>query len=68
MKKHYFRSVCPFEIGDILRTPNGAAGITDIAAIHYCKSGEVDFHIELNNSGKFIPLGQIKAERVYIKC
>ena len=33
MKKAYFRAVCPFEIGDILRTPNGAAEITDIAAI-----------------------------------
>ena len=68
MKKAYFRAVCPFEIGDILRTPNGAAEITDIAAIHYVKSGDVDFQYELNHSGRYIPLRDMKIDRVFAEC
>ena len=68
MRKAYFRAVCPFEIGDILRTPNGVAEITDIAAIHYVKSGDVDFQYELNHSGKYIPLREMKIERVFAEC
>lgn len=46
-----FKAVCPFEIGDIIiNTDTGNKHrITDIACIHYCRSGKVEFQYQLDN-------------------
>lgn len=69
MKVTAFSAKCPYEIGDRVNVVQaagenkngqlfsvGAATITDIACIHYLKSGEVTFKYELNNSGKYAQL------------
>jgi hypothetical protein len=67
MKEARFEAVCPVEIGDkvILAAGNIPQGrlfvfegpkehtITDIAAVHYVKSGTVQFMYELDGNGKY---------------
>lgn len=58
MKMTAFNATCPFEIGDKIRdTVTGAQKtITDIACVHYIKTGQIDFLFELDNSGNFVIL------------
>lgn len=57
MKSRKFNAFCPAEIGDIFNDKQGNTHtITDIAAVHYVKSGNVDFAFELNNSGKYVSI------------
>lgn len=69
MKVAAFSAKCPYEIGDRVNVVQqagknengklfsvGVATITDIACIHYLKSGEVRFTYELDGSGKYAPL------------
>ena len=73
MKTAIFNAVCPFEIGDKIRVTNiigtgsPLAGlelreevrtITDIACIHYLRSGNVEFRYELDHSGYYAPIGE----------
>jgi hypothetical protein len=66
-----FNATCPVEIGDKIvqvekRSVLGRSEhfinmppfhtITDIAAIHYVKTGKVEFRYELDNNGQYIPL------------
>lgn len=55
-----FRAKSKYEIGDIIATPDGKAmRITDICALHYCKSGKVIFTYELDNSGRYVRLQEV---------
>lgn len=58
-----FRTVSPFEIGD--KVQNSETGkvhtITDIACIHYCKSGKVEFRYQLDELPEYVP---INAKRI----
>lgn len=53
-----FRAVSPFEIGD--KVQNSETGkvhtITDIACIHYCKSGKVEFRYQLDGLPEYVPI------------
>lgn len=62
-----FRAMCPYEIGDKIKTrQNGREEvhtITDIVCAHYLKSNQVEFLFELDNSGRLVyivdpPAGQ----------
>lgn len=45
-----FKATCPFEIGDKIVDENGKERtITDIACIHYLRTGEVEFMYGLDN-------------------
>lgn len=72
MKTAIFNATCPFEIGDkiwetkIIGTEAPLTGleirekvhtITDIACIHYLRSGNVEFRYELDHSGHYVPIG-----------
>lgn len=61
MKMTAFNATCPFEIGDRIRDAVTGAQrtITDIACVHYVKSGRIDFLFELDNSGKFVVLAKL---------
>ncbi len=74
MQMQAFNAVCPYEIGDRIkvaipaeRTADGkmfslqTATITDIACTHYIKSGKIVFTYELNRSGQYAPLMELKA-------
>lgn len=58
MKIAAFRAMCPYEIGDKIRTrQNGREEvhtITDIICTHYLKSNIVEFLFELDGSGKIV--------------
>lgn len=55
MMKAQFNAFCPFEIGDKVRDTAGRVHeITDIAAIHYVRTGKVEFRYELDHSGTFV--------------
>lgn len=57
MVKAQFNAFCPFEIGDKIRdTTGGIYEITDIACVHYVRTGKVEFRFELNHSGKYAPI------------
>ena len=71
MKMAAFNAVCPYEIGDkitvAMAIPTakavngqifsaGIATITDIACTHYIKNGKIEFTYELDNSGQYAPL------------
>lgn len=75
MKMTAFNAVCPYEIGDKVKVAIpvqkekandgqmfsvGVAKITDIACTHYIKSGEIVFTYELNNSGQYAPLMDLR--------
>lgn len=75
MQMAAFNAVCPYEIGDKIKvaipapaekTADGkmfsvmTATITDIACTHYVKKGKVVFTYELNNSGHYAPLMDVK--------
>ena len=75
MKMAAFNAVCPYEIGDKIKVAIpaqaekaadgqlfsvGVATITDIACTHYIKSGKIIFTYELNNSGQYAPLLDVK--------
>ena len=52
MKLAQFNAYCPFEIGDRVQDTSGRVHeITDIAAIHYVRTGKVEFRFELDHSG-----------------
>lgn len=55
MKIAAFKATCPFEIGDRIRdTSDRVHEITDVAAIHYVRTGKVEFRVELDHSGMFV--------------
>lgn len=57
MKFAAFNAVCNYKIGDrvVIAQPEGSIKtITDIACIHYVKSGKVEFLYELNDSGTYV--------------
>lgn len=75
MQMAAFNAVCPYEIGDKIKVAIpapaektadgqlfsvGVATITDIACTHYIKSGKIIFTYELNNSGQYAPLLDVK--------
>lgn len=75
MQMAAFNAVCPYEIGDKIKVAIpapagktsdgqlfsvGVATITDIACTHYIKSGKIIFTYELNNSGQYAPLMDVK--------
>lgn len=52
-----FNAFCPFEIGDRIRDTTGRVHeITDIACVHYVRTGKVEFRFELDHSGKYAPI------------
>lgn len=52
-----FSAFCPFEIGDRIRDITGQVHeITDIACVHYVRTGKVEFRFELDHSGKYAPI------------
>lgn len=50
-----FNAKCPFEIGDRIedRRTGAVRTITDIACIHYIKTGKVEFRYEFDGSGQY---------------
>ena len=58
-----FNAKCPLEIGDRVRIQaNGRMEtITDIACLHYIRSGRVEFCYEFDNSGSYMPI-EIRTE------
>lgn len=73
MQMAAFNAVCPYEIGDKIkvaipaeRTADGqmfsvgVATITDIACTHYVKKGKIVFTYELDNSGHYAQLMDLK--------
>ena len=75
MQMAAFNAVCPYEIGDKIKVAIpaqagktadgqlfsvGVATITDIACTHYIKSGKIIFTYELNNSGQYATLMDVK--------
>ncbi len=76
MQMAAFNAVCPYEIGDKIKVAIpapagktaidgqmfsvGVATITDIACTHYVKKGKIVFTYELNNSGHYAPLMDLK--------
>lgn len=63
-----FKARCPFEIGDKItlvldsdeqqtRMRLKKCTITDIACVHYIKTGKIEFRYELDDSKKYITLG-----------
>ena len=57
MVQAQFRAFCPFEIGDELRDTSGKVHtITDIACVHYVRTGKVEFRFELDRSGQYAPI------------
>lgn len=79
MKQSYFIAQCPFEIGDRVIKKHSAQGITqmqepikvpvitDIAAIHFVKTGAVSFCYELDNSRVYLEEPDLKAKIVFRK-
>ncbi len=61
-----FRAVSPFEIGD--KVQNSETGkvhtITDIACIHYCKSGKVEFRYQLDGLPEYVPINAMRITSV----
>ena len=69
MQMAAFNAVCPYEIGDKINAVKavngqmfsvGVSTITDIACTHYIKSGKIVFTYELNHSGQYAPLVDLK--------
>jgi hypothetical protein len=58
-----FNAKCPVEIGDKVNLMGKQATITDIACIHYIKSGKVEFEYELNGNGQYIGFTFFKEAR-----
>lgn len=81
MKQSYFIAQCPFEIGDRITKNYSAKGttekqiqellkapvITDIACIHFVKTGEVSFCYELDNSGVYLETPDPEAKTIFFK-
>ncbi len=72
MKMAAFNAMCPYEIGDKINAVKeingqmfsaGVAIITDIACVHYIKSGKIVFVYELDNSGKYVPMVDLRREK-----
>lgn len=54
-----FNAFCPFEIGDKVQDITGRfRTITDIACIHYVRTGKVEFRFELDHSGRYVRIRQ----------
>lgn len=52
-----FNAYCPLEIGDKIRDTAGEVHtITDIACVHYVRTGKVEFRFELDRSGQYAPI------------
>jgi hypothetical protein len=52
-----FNAFCTFEIGDRIRdTASRVHEITDIACVHYVRTGKVEFRFELDRSGTYAPI------------
>lgn len=52
-----FNAFCPLEIGDEIRdTTGGVHTVTDIACIHYVRTGKVEFRFELDGTGYYAPI------------
>lgn len=71
MKMVEFNATCPYEIGDKINAVKeingqmfsaGVATITDIACVHYIKSGKIVFVYELDNCGKYVPMVDLRRE------
>lgn len=75
MQMTAFNARCPYEIGDKIKVvipaekrsaeggqmfSVGVATITDIACTHYVRSGKIVFTYELNHSGQYAPLMDLK--------
>lgn len=57
MVQAQFSAFCPLEIGDELRDTSGKVHtITDIACVHYVRTGKVEFRFELDRSGQYAPI------------
>lgn len=57
MVTEQFNAYCPFEIGDKIKdTAREVHTITDIACIHYVRTGKVEFRLELDHSGQYAPI------------
>ena len=57
MIKAQFSAFCPLEIGDKIRDTTGKLHtITDIACVHYVRTGKVEFRFELDRSGQYAPI------------
>ena len=81
MKHSYFMAQCPFEIGDRVIKKYSAQGttekqmlellkapvITDIAAIHFVRTGEVSFCYELDNNGVYLEAPDPEAKTIFFK-
>ena len=52
-----FNAYCPLEIGDKIRDTAGEVHtITDIACVHYVRTGKIEFRFELDRSGQYAPI------------
>lgn len=81
MKQSCFIAQCPYEIGDMIIKKHSSLGgtelqikellkapvITDIAAIHFTKTGVVSFCYELDNCGTYREKPDPQAKTVFIK-
>lgn len=81
VKQSYFIAQCPFEIGDrVIRKHSAqeitekqisellkAPVITDIAAIHFVKTGVVSFCYELDNNGVYLETPDPEAKAIFFK-
>lgn len=75
MKTAQFNTYCPYEIGDKIKVlhveplnPVRAFAvheevhtITDIMCVHYLRGGNVEFRLELDNSGVYRPIADMPA-------
>lgn len=75
MKTAQFNAYCPYEIGDKIKVlhveplnPVRAFAvheevhtITDIMCVHYLRGGNVEFRLELDNSGVYRPIADMPA-------
>jgi len=62
MKFTSFYAQCPFEVGDLITTPDGVSEITDIAFTHYFRSRQVLATYELDNCGLYRELVVVRKE------
>lgn len=81
MKQSYFIAQCPYEIGDMIIKKHSSLGgtelqieelskapvITDIATIHFVKTGVVSFCYELDNNGAYLETPDPEAKTIFFK-
>ena len=64
MQYSYFYGECPFELGDVVTIHGGPPQrITEIACIHYVKSGKIEFMYELDGSGPWTAIKRAYNEK-----